>query len=520
MCAKITLNVTPFDSGQVVLGYHPPYYPERSLTKDSINMFQHVPHADLDLSEQTAAELRVPYYAPKRYISVLESIQPNNLGNFFLCSPTDSIFAGNSSEYKLYMWIEDVELLFPTNLVGNTLVSRIMNRKWSPQGPDAKKVGDASVVLSQPYYDSNYGISGQAVPACLNVVSNSFSEGSTDSFYDLFKVPGTCYYDTINTATPYQVSIPVKPNSNPYSGFAKLALAKLFFKFYSGSINYRLKLYMTKFHSGRMQVAFLPKWGNAPIPTSLDDFWNIVWDFREASELEFSVPYIDDMYMTQTNESQGLLVFRTLNPIQAPDNVSTTIKYILETWAGDDFKVAAPYASRMMTIEYPVAPTVKEDLTWEPQGPKSIADKPVEATSHFLNESDCTISSLVTKISTPTPMEPAVKVGRIYIPPSITLAHLGGAGNSEPVSNCIILANIFQFYRGDVISKAGTGAGYDYYTNVATLDSEFPVYPYICNLRYNEVAFGGAPGPVNREELQRLHNATFFYPWYTVKVSV
>jgi hypothetical protein len=79
-----------------------------------------------------------------------------------------------------------------------------------------------------------------------------------------------------------------------------------------------------------------------PIPQDLSDFWNIIWDYRESSEIEFSIPYVHPTFATRTGISQGILVMKQIVPLQAPDNVAQNPVIVLEHWAGDDFRVLAP----------------------------------------------------------------------------------------------------------------------------------------------------------------------------------
>jgi hypothetical protein len=509
MCAKVTLNVTPYDSGQVALLYTPPYYRERVVSGPKLfATYSQIPNAEMNVSEITSVELRVPYFSPKRFLQTKNVLAPNYLGAFHVTSPLKNIFSSNSSQYKLYFWIEDVELLYPTNLFNVGKVREAL--KWRPQAPDKQTISNGTVVLSQNNYDSNYQVTAQAVPLCMNVINNDYSDQATTTFYDLIKIP--CVVKN------WKLDSPV--NTHPV-GFAaqydcaKYQIAKAFFAFYSGSINYRLTMFKTKYHSGRMQVAFLPNFtATDMMPNTLDDFWNIIWDFRESSVLEFSVPYVNDNFLTSTREYQGVLVFKMLNELQAPDNVAQAPTIMLEAWAGDDLRLYAPYSEIRTQYQAVSIPP----RSWEPQGPKSISDKPVVTPPNYINEGDCSLAELAAKYSPITlPVISPQTVNSNYLPVTVRAIQFDITTAAVSISPADALANIFQFYRADIVGKVPVDdISSFYYTRVDSLGSDFAVVPYISNLRYNEV---GIPShdPIELEN-GRLHNARFFYPWYPLRV--
>jgi hypothetical protein len=361
----------------------------------------------------------------------------------------------------------------------------------------------------------------------MNAVSKEYSMGATDSFYELFRIP--CISQKFTTADVMMVE-----NCRPFATHAlsKLSLCNQFFMLYSGSINYRLKIFKTKFHSGRMQIAFLPLWpSTAPIPEDLSDFWNIIWDYRESSEIEFSIPYVHPTFVTRTGIPQGMLVMKQIVPLQAPDNVAQNPVIVLEHWAGDDFRVMAPHPVQDMngaTVEIPAR-------EWEPQGP-SISDKPISTPENYVNESDCTIPEFVSKYggalggsgaTGPGHIEviPASWIpGGIFVPTTISMLKFQNNTTNVKMSNIWTLANIFQFYRGDltysdVVGPAGENRELKAtYADFDALGSKFPVVPYVGNLRYNEVGPRTVGAQVYMARI-RLHKARFFYPWYPCRAQ-
>jgi hypothetical protein len=481
-----------------------------------------LPHADLDIAEQSAAELRVPFYSPLRFLETPKLQTASYLGFMGITDPFASIFADNSSIVKVYFWIEDVELLYPTNLFSTSGGKENEDLIWTPQGPEKEDVKGGQVVLSQPYYDSNYQVSAQAVPYCMNVVSKSYSQGSTTRFDELFKTTDFLQVmDLTKTATSEPFTYWVAPAStrNPQAKYARSGLLSLFFYMYSGSMDFSLKIIKNKFHSGRLQVAFLPLWGTRAIPTNLDDFWNIVWDFRENSTLDFSVPFVDNKFMTLTDPTnavgQGILVFKQITPLQSPDNVAQNIKLVLTGRMSDDLQFACP--KPLINQAYKPG-TLKQEHTgdaWSPQGP--INDKPSPTPTNYVNEGSCSLREYASKFTANNSISGFHSANGIVFPASL----YGGQAtySSTAGSGTMFLCNIFEFYRGDLVGKsptAGPVALPVYYADLDDNDSEFPVVPYISNLRYNSVYPVASTLPAFDQKF-RLHNAEFFYPWYSLK---
>jgi len=479
MCARVMVNATPFDSGSVFLVYRPPGFVNRTLNLANAlpikNYALKPPHSFIDLSEESAVELRVPYYSPKRFLTTLECFAEGRLGDFQVASFFEN-FCSNSTQYKLYFWMEDVELLYPTNLFETI-------PKWVPQGPPTSKVSGGEVVLSQALYDTNYKVSAQTVPAAMNIVNKDYTQDSTNTFEEIFQTNDYAFDFNLPVGQEINHFYEVGPSHAPAT--CRMTLLPHFFMMYSGSIEYTFKAFKTKFHSGRLQIAFLPKWLNTlPIPDKLDDFWNVIWDFRENSELKITIPYVDDKFMTLSDGSQGRLVIRTAAVMQAPDNVEQNVPVMITARMCDDLQLACPRQSmnfdRMPQIAAKSAPVV-----WNPQGP--INDGDVETPTNYVNEGTCTLREYCEKGNLTvnygqdsTLVKPHVLNG-IYFPATPRSCMYKNTGTMRLQPGSQILANMFEFYRGDVIVPAAVAPDLYYYRAHAGTQNCFP-YILICDI--------------------------------------
>lgn len=530
MCTRIAVNTTPFDSGLVTISHYPPGVGTKITSRLVKENYMKLPHASIDLGEQTAAELRVPFYSPLRFIEVAKIQTANYLGFFQISDPFDCIFSSNSTLVNVYMWIEDVELIYPTNISGTGY------KVWSPQGPEKRNPSGVDVVLSQDKIDNNYQISRQTVPYAMNCVSKSYKSGTTNSFEELFQTPDFIRQTVLTKNAVMGVS---KLLVSPCIGdneFSRLGSVSNFFYMYAGSIDIKMKLLKTQFHSGRLQIAFFPLWPSATaLPTSWDDFWNIIWDFSEKSEIEFSIPYVDNKFMTLTYlpASQGILAYRQITPLQCPDNVAQNISLVVTGNMSSDLKLACPKTTSniktappffddqpVVTDSYNVKLCdIVEEMEWEPQGPPSIADKDSPTPENYVNEGTCSLSDFAQKFTDRVGIVPFSYANGIVFPSTLLTSRFNYEIGAVAISNLNLLASMFEFYRGDLMTLAPSTDYYQILQGVGessgadTPNTQF-IVPYISNLRYNSVlpkAFLTA----DYDQKNRLHNAEFFLPWYS-----
>jgi hypothetical protein len=118
MCFRLVSTATPFHQGIVALSWQ-----YASVTVDSKNgsrsnfpaLTTNLPHVKLDVAEQTAVELKVPFIAPFEYIPVDSTIGVGNLryGTLAVTRLTDFRLGASqtAARYTLYAWLEDVELI-------------------------------------------------------------------------------------------------------------------------------------------------------------------------------------------------------------------------------------------------------------------------------------------------------------------------------------------------------------------------------------------------------------------------
>jgi hypothetical protein len=202
------------------------------------------------------------------------------------------------------------------------------------------------------------------------LVSN-FTLNSTDSGgigalkYAAYCSPSSMYYtpqsncisafSVYNTGTiPAGTGYAIAPSPACY-------LANIFCS-WKGCFKFRFTAAKTKFHAGRLMIAYNPinngilngkvnsvqsTAANVPSSPSTIAFQSAIWDLRSSSVFEFEVPYISqDPYIGVENYACGLFVW-VLDPLVGPSNVSTTVPVAVEMCCMPGFEFAIPSVPRL-----------------------------------------------------------------------------------------------------------------------------------------------------------------------------
>jgi len=148
-----------------------------------------------------------------------------------------------------------------------------------------------------------------------------------------------------------------------------LGFVSTMFKYWAGSIKYKLEAVSTPFHAGRLVVAYFPDYNPlAPLNiTEIGNQYSVVWDISDSSELLFEVPYlnnvpylncfIDDQYNTALVNAEttgtgprnrirkvmnGAIVVFVLNQLVAPSAAADSVSIINWIGGGEDICFAEP----------------------------------------------------------------------------------------------------------------------------------------------------------------------------------
>jgi len=154
------------------------------------------------------------------------------------------------------------------------------------------------------------------------------------------------------------VGDPVQTGTNRYWNNTMLSYVGSLFRLWRGSIVYKMRFVSTAFHTGRLEIAFVPGAVETTSADSIDvtKVNKVVVDLRDACEFEFTVPFVYALNWgsclrvgkTATNTDLcdsvpiGMIYARVINSLRAPSTASSSIEIIVESRAGDDFEFANP----------------------------------------------------------------------------------------------------------------------------------------------------------------------------------
>lgn len=150
---------------------------------------------------------------------------------------------------------------------------------------------------------------------------------------------------SVTTATVNSVAYPVKFHS-PLSYLANI------FQLYRGSITMTFKFSKTEFHSGRLLVAFFPGTGSNPSFANTQYVFREVIDIRKASEFSITFPWTSITPYLPVGKNYGVVQVFVINPLVAPENLSTSVDVIYEVSCAPDFEFAVPVPAREAPIVF------------------------------------------------------------------------------------------------------------------------------------------------------------------------
>lgn len=122
VCFKLQILATPQHSGIYRLVFQP-MTQERFANNSSLQA-SYLPHAQLNLSEGTEVTLKVPYIHPNTYMARNDTTFSLGRAVFWALTPTGYAAGDLPPRYRIWSWLEDVDLIASTSTNGQALVSQ------------------------------------------------------------------------------------------------------------------------------------------------------------------------------------------------------------------------------------------------------------------------------------------------------------------------------------------------------------------------------------------------------------
>jgi hypothetical protein len=181
-----------------------------------------------------------------------------------------------------------------------------------------------------------------------------------------------CYYTQVSWTTAMVADTVLSTTNHSIVGFQTamgkgftyppFTLCASYFRFWRGGLRVRFKLVKTEFHSGRLMITYTPTFHGAAIgytATAAEYLHREIVDIRDASEFEFEVPYVSPELYTLVGDVVGVFTVAVLDPLIAPNTVSSTVPMLFEISGADDLEFAFPdYVGQYSSAIEPYAPAV------------------------------------------------------------------------------------------------------------------------------------------------------------------
>jgi hypothetical protein len=136
--------------------------------------------------------------------------------------------------------------------------------------------------------------------------------------------------------------------------FTPLAFVAAHFKYWRGSIVFKIKIVKTEFHSGRLNIGYYPWNWNQNVPAQpnypLSHHVNRhILDIRECSEFTLTVPYLNESPWMDVEDSAstGFLSIYIEDKLVAPSTVPQFVTILVEVAGGPDMEFAFPISPNL-----------------------------------------------------------------------------------------------------------------------------------------------------------------------------
>lgn len=422
-CFRVQINSTQFHQGQLICTFDPFSISSRgTIDNYSIYSATGLPNVKIMASESDAVELCIPFVHPRSFLTT-NAQSFNNLGTFRITVLNPLLSAeGASSSLTVTVWVyaKDAQVHVPiqdhdpvlegdpveatsftgeigklgqnaTSMVGNIVTGNFGQALRKGQGlidnlgnllgfdyPSRTVQPDKTI---SPIENLAVGIGRSQSqrlaidPFSMHILNDDEASESklAMDIKRLVKMPMLLtqfQFSAISAADSLLFSCPITPSLNPLlsdQGIQRhyLSYVSNAFLYWNGGLNYDVEVVATRFHSGKLLLAYVPN--SQEIPTYVSaatSLPNVIIDLQQTSRSTFKVPYTSSTAMKNVNirpnasaaeitdATIGTLVCYVQNTLAYASNVAPSVEINLYISAADDFNLyvpAKPYVNYVFT---------------------------------------------------------------------------------------------------------------------------------------------------------------------------
>nr|APG78540.1 hypothetical protein 2 [Wenzhou picorna-like virus 29] len=154
------------------------------------------------------------------------------------------------------------------------------------------------------------------------------------------------------------------------------------FRYWRGSIKFKIQAAKTAYHSGRLRISFVPLGGAGETAGyRMDQAYSEILDLRISNEIEMNIDYLSNTVYKEvdlvkfdsnvsTSVATGILRIEVLNRLVHPDSVANNVGINVWIGGGSDIAFAVPEFNRF----YPVAPDAVSALSFQRKPQAQVYD--------------------------------------------------------------------------------------------------------------------------------------------------
>lgn len=451
MRIKVTVSGTPFHYGRAIAYYKPLHTSDdvvSSHVDEEVMLGSQRQHFYINPTESAGGEMLLPFVFPKNYLDI--TVDDYTYLGTLSCRSLSPLHHANEDDAStiapvdmtVYAWLENVELIMPTNAPFGTrilvrdeaedeyeakgpvskpaaavaAVSMMAGRIWPQIAPWAIATsfaaGATSIIASsmgfsrppiidkvqiyKPQYAGNHANVDQADTTSklsmmskqeLTIDPRTVGVGSEDEmmirrvagveswFYTAQWLPLDAQDATIFSVNPGPDLRLKLEGDDKGVRFVSTPLAHMssLFRYWRGGIKFRFMVIASKYHRGRLRIAWDPK--GAPGGTQVA--MSKIIDISQETDFEFVVGYGQDVSYLPTEQigptglvenygaghqtvkkyANGVLSISVVDALAAPGD-SDPVYIACFASAGDDFEVAVPTDTLLKKTTFYPAPII------------------------------------------------------------------------------------------------------------------------------------------------------------------
>lgn len=291
------------------------------------------PSDELNIGVNTSAKLFIPYTHYQNYVNT----DSDELGLIvvFVWSRLTAAPGTAASGIAVFGAMDQTDLQMPR-----------------PQAPEPVRIreGPGSMNLAncrETCLAESLALAGEAVAVDPTTSGSSRAVRNLKSLLQVYAPVGTAQSNA-NFTTAWETSAIRGASLATYvvSGSTLNCISNMFanaFRFWRGSVIFRITVFNSTLHKGRLKMAYYP--GDIPAYTS-ENSQNAIYTILDIGlnpSAELVVPFMNNTWLKDTDEHFGRLTVFVSSRLSAANNAAPRARFIVEARYGDDVEFLVPF---------------------------------------------------------------------------------------------------------------------------------------------------------------------------------